>query len=1060
MEGSVLSPEFVAAVEDRLGDVDVQDEFEVSFDAARINLSLGRFNHLLKCLRKRSEGGLPLMMETTLDVAYTHDREAKRAYRITVQGDSIDAILSNVQQRENHVVFAILAGHVKEGRQGVSIMEKRREEVIDDAAAPLRFRRARESPVDAKALEDLHRLNMRHEEAQHVFFRHKQRMSLVVVDNKDITLRTDLTDVRSAKRASGLRAGRNAYELEVELTVKKPAKRLSSEHLRLFLKEVTYMMKLVQNTDVPLTAHGGRQVVEQLLALTGAPPNSKDLPGMQSQSAEVVHIVDTIPNRYSVTDKADGERHFLFVRDGAAYLVSNILEVKRLGPGDYDAKVAAAYHNTVLDGEYLFIGKHNRFMFLAFDILFHKGADVRGEASLSKRYELMMDVTTTVFRQKHTPKPLGGAFDFKKMVAHYRADITAYVQAMNAALAAKSAAKNVVVSKYFAFPTGANPAEVYACSTLIWNIYTMDPAAACPYKLDGLVYTPLDQKYTTVARETIHRTFKWKPSSKNSIDFYLTFEKNPDTQRFINVFDNAGTQKIEDLDKGDDAEEALRHQVKDKVYRIANLHVGRYEKQVGNETREIPVLFQADKNLHVANLYVDDETQSQVKDIEGNVIEDETVVEFAYNNDPAVDAPFRWVPLRTRMDKTYMVRKNRRKYGNNAAIADKIWLSIQDGIEIADLQLLGDEATHEDHMRVLRSKISADIISKTRREDRYYQEMTNLGEALRNYHNFIKSNLIYTYCALTYELSTDKGKSKRTRMDVLDIACGRGGDINKFYHARVNSYVGIDKSSGDIHAMSDGAISRYMHQKSVKPDFTPMKFMVADATVPLNYADQAKAVGQMTDKNKAMMIEIFGADGKATRHRTFDVINCQFAMHYFLANDQSWDNFCGNLKKFMRPGGYFLMTTFDGELLHKSFGAEGRITGTYTTEDGKKEEFFDIVRRYPADTKDIKRTGLMIDVKMAWIQSTAYLPEYLVDPGYVVDQLGKKAGLTLLDSARFGDVQEVYRAFFKDAASYESNEKTRGFLAKVGEIYNDGREIIRTSQKYSRLSRYYVFQKL
>lgn len=1053
-----MSPEFVAAVEARMGDVDLQDEFEVSFDPVKINLSLGRFNHLLKCLRKRSQGGLSLLKETTLDVAYTHAREAseaKRTYRITVHENNIDAILSNVEQRENHVVFAVLAGHVKEGREGVSIMEKRREEVIDDTSAPLRFRRARESSVDTKALEDLHRLNTRHEEAPHIFFRHKQRISLLVVDNEDITIRTDLTDVRSAKRANALRTGRNGYELEVELTVKKPAKRLAAEHLRLFLKEVSYMMKLVQNTDVPLTAEGGKRVVEQLLALTGAPSNSKDLPGMQSQSAEVVHIVDTIPNRYSVTDKADGERHFLFVRDGAVYLVSNILEVKRLGAGDFDAKAVAAYENTVLDGEYLFVGKHNRFMFLAFDLLFHKGADVRAEASLRKRYELMMDVTTSLFRQKHVPRPYGGAFDFKKMVAHYRADITAYVQGMNAALLAKGSVKNVVLSKYFAFPTGASPAEVYACSTLIWNIYTADPVAECPYKLDGLVYTPLDQKYTTIARETIHRTFKWKPSSKNSIDFYLTFEKNPDTQRFISVFDNSGAQKMEDLDKGSDAEEALRHQVKDKVYRIANLHVGRFDKQVD---REIPVLFQPDKNLHVANLYVDDETHTQVKDVEGNVIEDETVVEFAYNNDPAVDPPFRWIPLRTRMDKTYMVRKNRRKYGNNAAIADKIWLSIQDGIEIADLQLLGDEATHEDHMRVLRSKISADIISKTRREDRYYQEMTNLGEALRNYHNFIKSNLIYTYCALTYEMPT--GKSRRARMDVLDIACGRGGDINKFYHARVNSYVGIDKSSGDIHAMSDGAISRYMHQKSVKPDFTPMKFLVADATVPLNYADQVKAVGAMTDKNKAMMTEIFGADGRATRHRTFDVINCQFAMHYFLANDQAWNNFCGNLKKFLRPGGFFLMTTFDGELLHKSFDAEGRITGTYTTEDGKKEEFFDIVRRYPADTKDIKRTGLMVDVKMAWIQSTAYIPEYLVDPGYITSELEKKAGLTLLDSARFGHVQEVYRAFFQGAAGYESNEKTRGFLAKVGEIYNDGREIIRTSQKYSRLSRYYVFQKL
>ena len=44
---------------------------------------------------------------------------------------------------------------------------------------------------------------------------------------------------------------------------------------------------------------------------------------MQTQAAEIPHIVDIIPNKYTVTDKADGERTFLFINEGNIYLLSN-----------------------------------------------------------------------------------------------------------------------------------------------------------------------------------------------------------------------------------------------------------------------------------------------------------------------------------------------------------------------------------------------------------------------------------------------------------------------------------------------------------------------------------------------------------------------------------------------------------------------------------------------------------------------------------------------------------------------------------------------------------------
>lgn len=41
-----------------------------------------------------------------------------------------------------------------------------------------------------------------------------------------------------------------------------------------------------------------------------------------------------------------------------------------------------------------------------------------------------------------------------------------------------------------------------------------------------------------------------------------------------------------------------------------------------------------------------------MRDKEGDIILDNTVVEFTYDNNSSLLNPFRWIPLRTRYDKT------------------------------------------------------------------------------------------------------------------------------------------------------------------------------------------------------------------------------------------------------------------------------------------------------------------------------------------------------------------------------------------------------------------------
>src|SRR5690606_37362825 len=83
------------------------------------------------------------------------------------------------------------------------------------------------------------------------------------------------------------------------------------------------------------------------------------------QSLEIQHVIDKLPNKYTVTDKADGDRYCLIIVDNHVYLISDNLAVKNTGIILPNNK--SQYNNTLLDGEYLFIPSYNRHVFMAFD---------------------------------------------------------------------------------------------------------------------------------------------------------------------------------------------------------------------------------------------------------------------------------------------------------------------------------------------------------------------------------------------------------------------------------------------------------------------------------------------------------------------------------------------------------------------------------------------------------------------------------------------------------------------------------------------------------------------
>ena len=165
-------------------------------------------------------------------------------------------------------------------------------------------------------------------------------------------------------------------------------------------------------------------------------------------------------------------------------------------------------------------------------------------------------------------------------------------------------------------------------------------------------------------------------------------------------------------------------------------------------------------------------------------------------------------------------------------------------------------------------------------------------ENLRKFHNFIKLDLIVNTCKTT------------NAKNLLDIACGRGGDLQKWINNKNNlQYIlAFDSHKESIFSSLkkgdtfDGAIARF---QNIKQSFRgKMPYIVFKNLSILNNNILEKL--NSIDSNKK-----------------YDVVSCQFALHYFCENDNILNNVLSVISVKLRKGGLFIGTATDGDLIYK-----------------------------------------------------------------------------------------------------------------------------------------------
>jgi mRNA (guanine-N7-)-methyltransferase len=217
---------------------------------------------------------------------------------------------------------------------------------------------------------------------------------------------------------------------------------------------------------------------------------------------------------------------------------------------------------------------------------------------------------------------------------------------------------------------------------------------------------------------------------------------------------------------------------------------------------------------------------------------------------------------------------------------------------------------------------------------------------------------------------------------LLDIGCGRGGDIFKWHKHGIRHVIGVD--CNDIYIAE--AKKRYAQMCSSNSfEKNTYRFFTVD--------EHENVITFLKQKNV---------------NTRFDHVSCQFALHYFFEKEETIRNLLANLSSMLYVGGLFMCTIMNGDKV------------VALLKDCENMEYMNSAFAVYSDVQsDIKDFGHELKIHIAgtvYFGDSSVSVEYIVKPDVLV-RLCKEYHLELQVRKDFKQFQSKFNILLQDDTS-------------------------------------------
>jgi hypothetical protein len=793
----------------------------------------------------------------------------------------------------------------------------------------------------------------------------------------------------------------------------------------------------------------------------------------------------TKPYSYCVTEKADGERHLMYIDPlGKIYLINTNMNVAFTGAKTIEPKL----YNTIIDGELITHNKLGQFInkYAAFDVYYLGGGDVRHfpfmyvpgiENEIKKRDEKKETSRRKEKSKNYRLNILQTAIKKMKPM-HVNAKISDLETRESTRESTRISCPIEIVSKLF-YPsykefdeetdneTRQEPYNIFeSCQIILNNIKN---GIMYNYEVDGLIFTPtkLGVGSNTIMdsgpkkKITWNYSFKWKPSetsevfahSYNTIDFLVKTIKDKNNMDVVTPIFESGTNMYEsgNMKQFKILQLCVGYNVKDHGYlnpcndllndNYPTLKDNENENEKEYSAKQFYPTDPYDLNAGIANilLKLDGNNSYQMFTEEGETFTDDMIIEFKYEKDLSKSTSWKWSPLRIRYDKTADYRLTKKNFGNNYNVANSTWYSMHypitenmiiSGKNIPDLQ------------------VSDDV---------YYNGMggEKLTEGLRDFHNlYVKKKLILG--------------ASRFSNNLIDFACGKGGDFPKWISAKLSFVLGIDISKDNIENRINGACARFLNFKRMDKNTPYALFVNGNSALNIRSGEN-----MATEKDNRIIRSVFASGQKDANlepaierqygigNSGFNVSSCQFAIHYMFENKDTFYNFIRNIAECTKLNGHFIATTYDG---NKVFDLLKSKRKNEPVEKWIKDsKVWSIQKNYDNTKFENDESSLGYQILVYQDSINKFIPEYLVNSTFFISTM-EKYGFRLLErrdcETQFGfrrstdTFDRLYSTF------EEENRQMNKQEYEIEKEYGETMYMSPQEKDISFLNRYYILKKV